>query len=131
MSGQDAQPCLLLAHRSAAPVVGHGPAQPAEESLCLTGMLAGGTGITPMYQTARVILKDPKDATRLSLIYGNLSEKDILIKDLLDELTQSYPDRSVHLQPSICCACVPILGQQWTLRAGLSNCAVVCKHLTA
>ncbi|KAK9802658.1 hypothetical protein WJX73_001360 [Symbiochloris irregularis] len=57
------------------------------------GMLAGGTGITPMYQTARAILKDPKDHTMLSLIYGNLTDKDILIKDLLDELVQSHPDR--------------------------------------
>ena len=56
-------------------------------------MLAGGTGITPMYQTARAILKDPLDRTQLSLIFGNITVDDILIEDLLDELTRLAPDR--------------------------------------
>jgi cytochrome-b5 reductase len=45
-------------------------------------MIAGGTGITPMYQVAAAILKDPRDVTQLSLIFGNLSEEDILIKQV-------------------------------------------------
>lgn len=48
----------------------------------LPGMIAGGTGITPMYQVAAAILKDPRDVTQLSLIFGNLSEEDILIKQV-------------------------------------------------
>ena len=56
-------------------------------------MLAGGTGITPMYQTARAILKDPSDHTDISLIFGNLTADDILIKDLLDGLAKEYPRR--------------------------------------
>jgi NAD(P)H-flavin reductase len=31
------------------------------------GMLAGGTGITPMYQVAQAILKDPNDKTEVGL----------------------------------------------------------------
>jgi ferredoxin-NADP reductase len=46
------------------------------------GMIAGGTGITPMYQVAAAILKDPRDRTQLSLIFGNLTEDDILIKQV-------------------------------------------------
>lgn len=35
------------------------------------GMLAGGTGITPMYQLVQAILRDPRDATRCSLLFAN------------------------------------------------------------
>ena len=48
----------------------------AETTLSLPpppGMLAGGTGITPMFQVVQAILKDPTDATQLALICGNLS----------------------------------------------------------
>lgn len=56
-------------------------------------MLAGGTGITPMYQVACALLKDPKDRTRLSLVYGSLSEDDILLREELDALVAQYPER--------------------------------------
>lgn len=34
-------------------------------------MIAGGTGITPMMQLARQILKDENDETTLSLLFAN------------------------------------------------------------
>lgn len=40
-------------------------------------MIAGGTGITPMYQIIKSSLKDPKDRTQLRLIYANVNEDDI------------------------------------------------------
>ena len=40
-------------------------------------MIAGGTGITPMYQIIKSSLKDPQDDTKLSLIYANVNEEDI------------------------------------------------------
>lgn len=49
-----------------------------------------------MYQVARAILKDPEDHTYVSLIFGNLTADDILIKDLLDELASKHPDRQGH-----------------------------------
>lgn len=57
------------------------------------GMIAGGTGITPCYQVACAILKDPSDTTKISLVFGNLSEEDILLRQELDELAQQHPDR--------------------------------------
>ena len=53
-------------------------------------MIAGGTGITPMYQVAKALLQDPQEYTTISLIYANLSEADILIKDELDKLASTY-----------------------------------------
>ncbi|KAI8470669.1 MAG: NADH-cytochrome b5 reductase [Monoraphidium minutum] len=57
------------------------------------GMIAGGTGVTPCYQVACAILKDPKDTTKISLVFGNLSEDDILLRKELDELEQQHPGR--------------------------------------
>ncbi|KAF8446117.1 hypothetical protein L210DRAFT_3619855 [Boletus edulis BED1] len=61
------------------------------------GMIAGGTGITPMLQIIRAALKNPADKTKLSLIYANVSLDDILLKKELDDLAAKYPHRfSVH-----------------------------------
>lgn len=57
------------------------------------GMIAGGTGITPMLQIIRAALKNPQDPTRLSLIYANVNYEDILLKKELDELADKYPSR--------------------------------------
>ncbi|CAI0397354.1 unnamed protein product [Linum tenue] len=57
------------------------------------GMLAGGTGITPMFQVARAIMENPKDKTNVSLIYANVTFEDILLKEELDNLAKSFPGR--------------------------------------
>jgi NAD(P)H-flavin reductase len=57
------------------------------------GMVAGGTGITPMYQLIRHILSDPSDKTIISLVYANNRLQDILLKKELDMLEKSHPDR--------------------------------------
>ncbi|KAI4332848.1 hypothetical protein L6164_017726 [Bauhinia variegata] len=57
------------------------------------GMLAGGSGITPMFQLTRAILENPKDKTKLNLIYANVTLDDILLKEELDQLASKYPDR--------------------------------------
>ena len=36
------------------------------------GLVAGGTGITPMYQLIKAIFKNPNDKTKVSLVYGNV-----------------------------------------------------------
>ncbi|KAF2666847.1 ferredoxin reductase-like protein [Microthyrium microscopicum] len=55
--------------------------------------IAGGTGITPMFQIARAIFNNPKDKTKVSLIFGNVSEADILLKKEFEELENEYPNR--------------------------------------
>jgi cytochrome-b5 reductase len=56
-------------------------------------MIAGGTGITPMLQIIRAALKNPSDQTKLSLIYANVNEEDILLKQELDGLASTHPAR--------------------------------------
>lgn len=55
------------------------------------GMLAGGTGITPMYQLIRAICEDPKDTTEVSLVYANRTEADILLREQLESFARRYP----------------------------------------
>lgn len=57
------------------------------------GMIAGGTGITPMLQIIRAALKNPQDKTKISLIYANVNPEDILLKVELDELTAAHSTR--------------------------------------
>lgn len=57
-------------------------------------MIAGGTGITPMLQLMRDILKNSsQDTTKLSLIFANQSESDILLRNELEELANKYVDK--------------------------------------
>lgn len=60
------------------------------------GMIAGGTGITPMLQIIHAILTNPNDKTLVSLIFGNVTEEDILLRDQLDELSRQHKQFSVY-----------------------------------
>ncbi|ROW10760.1 hypothetical protein VPNG_05047 [Cytospora leucostoma] len=55
------------------------------------GMLAGGTGITPMFQLIRAICEDERDTTEVSLIYANRTEEDILLREQLETFSRRYP----------------------------------------
>jgi cytochrome-b5 reductase len=46
-----------------------------------------------MWQTARAIFKNPEDKTKVTLVYGNVSEEDILLKKEWEELENTYPQR--------------------------------------
>ncbi|UKZ45875.1 hypothetical protein TrVGV298_000068 [Trichoderma virens] len=56
------------------------------------GMLAGGTGITPMFQLIRAICENNRDTTEISLVYASQTEDDILLKEELDNFSQLYPN---------------------------------------
>ncbi|OBZ87736.1 NADH-cytochrome b5 reductase 1 [Choanephora cucurbitarum] len=61
------------------------------------GMIAGGTGITPMLQIIRRICYDPSDTTKIDLIFANITLGDILLKDELDTMATDCPDQfQVH-----------------------------------
>ncbi|KAH7374906.1 nitrate reductase [Plectosphaerella cucumerina] len=55
------------------------------------GMVAGGTGITPMFQLIRAICEDDRDTTEVSLVYANRTEGDILLREELDSFARRYP----------------------------------------
>ncbi|XP_076249571.1 NADH-cytochrome b5 reductase 3 isoform X2 [Calliopsis andreniformis] len=66
---------------------------PVEYNVKKVVMLAGGTGITPMLQLIRAIIKDPTDETQASLLFANQTEKDILLRDELDDIAKNHPDK--------------------------------------
>lgn len=56
-------------------------------------MIAGGTGITPMLQIITEILKRDDDTTKISLLFGNVTFEDIILKDRLDSLANKHSDQ--------------------------------------
>lgn len=56
------------------------------------GLVAGGTGIAPLLQLARILLAGPSDAaTRIHIL--SIHRQDILMHEELDRLAAEYPDR--------------------------------------
>jgi len=56
-------------------------------------LVAGGSGITPMYQILQHSLALPDDKTKFKLIFANVTEADILLREQFDAWTKQYPDR--------------------------------------
>ncbi|XP_051818243.1 NADH-cytochrome b5 reductase 3 isoform X1 [Antechinus flavipes] len=67
--------------------------EPAIKTVKSVGMIAGGTGITPMLQLIRAIMKDPEDHTVCHLLFANQTEKDILLRPELEELRNQHSAR--------------------------------------
>lgn len=64
------------------------------------GLIAGGSGITPMYQIINEILKEQASITpgqnipiKIWLLFANQTEQDILLRDELENLAASNSDR--------------------------------------
>jgi len=64
------------------------------------GLIAGGTGITPMYQILNEILKEQTSIVpgehldiKIWLLFANQTEQDILLRDELEQLAASNSDR--------------------------------------
>ncbi|RLN62063.1 hypothetical protein BBJ29_008334 [Phytophthora kernoviae] len=55
------------------------------------GFIAGGTGITPVYQIMRAILENPGDKTKVALIYCVRLEQDLLLRKELEALQKLRP----------------------------------------
>ena len=89
------------------------------------GMLAGGTGITPMLQIIRAIMKNPEDHTRVTLIYANVTTEDILLKEDLEDLVEKHPKQfKLHLVVE-----KPL--ESWTGGVGFITEAMVREHCPA
>jgi cytochrome-b5 reductase len=54
-------------------------------------LIGGGSGITPLYQLIDHALKDPTNRTRFTLLYANVAEADILLRDELAALQRTHP----------------------------------------
>ncbi|CAG8609707.1 4722_t:CDS:2 [Paraglomus brasilianum] len=88
------------------------------------GMVAGGTGITPMLQIIRAILKNPDDKTIVSLIFANIALEDILLKDELDGLAAGHDNFTVHYT-------LDKPPEGWTGNVGFVTADMIKKHCPA
>ena len=61
------------------------------------GLIAGGTGIAPLYQLLMILLKDDDNTTcdKIHVLSINRKEEDILLKKELDDLVKEYPNKLV------------------------------------
>ncbi|KAJ5198453.1 Cytochrome b5 [Penicillium cinerascens] len=89
------------------------------------GMVAGGTGITPMYQVIRAICENETDTTEISLIYANRSESDILLREELETFARRYP-KNFKLWYMLDSA-----PEGWAYGTGYVDQTVLSKHLPA
>jgi len=97
----------------------------SERSVKHVGMIAGGTGITPMLQIISAVLRDPNDSTSLSLLFANQTEDDILVREELETLAQKYPNQfKLHYTLDN-----PPTTGNWKYSSGFINKDMISKHL--
>lgn len=79
----------------AAAIPGHAwkPTPPTSGPQRHVTLIAGGLGITPMFQLAQGILRNPSDATGLTLVVGANTDRDVLLKEELDRFEAAFPGR--------------------------------------
>ena len=56
-------------------------------------MICGGSGITPIFQVFRAVMRDPDDKTKCTVFNGNRLIEDILCKEELDDLLKGNENR--------------------------------------
>lgn len=56
-------------------------------------LIAGGAGITPMYQLAHGILQNPDDRTRITLVWGVNTDEDIFLGEEFAAMEKKFPGR--------------------------------------
>ncbi|KAF9206704.1 NADH-cytochrome b5 reductase [Haplosporangium sp. Z 27] len=88
------------------------------------GMIAGGTGLTPMLQIIRAILKNPEDKTLVNFIFANVTEEDIILKAELDALAKKHSQFKVYYVLNN-----PPAG--WTGGVGFVNADMIKEHMPA
>ena len=54
------------------------------------GMIAGGSGITPMIPIIRTVLGNESDNTQLDLLFANKKEEDIILRDKLENRQEKF-----------------------------------------
>lgn len=92
------------------------------------GMIAGGTGIAPMYQVLSSILSDPRDTTQVRLLYASRSPSDIIMRDELDALAATHPNFKVLYTVDEAPA-ASSEGPAWAGRVGFVSADVVASFL--
>ena len=90
------------------------------------GMIAGGTGITPMLQALQALISVPGDTTEeIRLIYGNKSSDDILARELLE----AWAARDTRLKVTHVLSEAEEGAVAQGMESGFINAEIIGKHL--
>ncbi|KAJ7755002.1 cytochrome-b5 reductase [Mycena maculata] len=54
-------------------------------------LIGGGSGITPLYQVISHALANPSNTTKFKLLFSNVTEEDILMREDIDALAKKHP----------------------------------------
>eukprot|EP00741_Cyanophora_paradoxa_P003997 tig00000743_g3883.t1 len=105
------------------------------------GMIAGGSGITPVYQVVRAMLADPSDPTEVSVLFANQSVEEVLLRAELESLAHAHPARlRLHLtvdrapappafSVSPYCGARPAESRAWPYSVGFVTEDMIREHL--
>lgn len=88
------------------------------------GLIAGGTGLTPMLQVADAILRNPEDKTEVTFIFANIAEEDILLRKQLDERAAKHKNFKVHYV-------LEKAPKDWSGSVGYVSKDIIQKHIPA
>jgi len=86
-------------------------------------LIGGGSGITPLYQILTRALSDKANKTKFKLLFSNVTEADILLREEFDALKKKHPDTF---------DVVYVLGKpdsKWQGPSGFINADLVKKHV--
>ncbi|KAH9947042.1 hypothetical protein B0H21DRAFT_856810 [Amylocystis lapponica] len=88
------------------------------------GLVCGGSGITPILQVLRSILRDAADGTRVWLLDANKSDADILFRDELRELHARHGEDRFALRHTL-----SVVPEGWAQSHGRITDAMLATHL--
>jgi len=85
-------------------------------------LIGGGSGITPLYQVLDHALADKSNKTKFKLLFSNIAENDILLREELDALKKKHSDNLdiVYLLDKP--------GTNWTGPSGYITAEIIKKH---
>ena len=86
------------------------------------GMIAGGSGITPMLQIVRDVFKSQED-TKIKLLFANQTEKDILLREEIEDIQRQYPTRFSFMYT------LDRPGEDWKYEKGFINQSMIESHM--
>ena len=89
------------------------------------GLICGGTGITPAYQVMKAVAKNSDDNTEVHLVYANRSEKDILLREELEEMCELKYNIKIWYTIDI------VEEEDWEYDTGFINENMLRKHIPA
>lgn len=87
-------------------------------------MICGGSGITPIYQVFRAVMRDSEDNTHCTVLDGNRLLEDILCKDELDALAEGNDNKCKILHT------LTKAPEQWSGLRGRITGKLVAEHCT-